>query len=72
MRLTRAEHPFPMPPFMAEPEGYNDVHMEGVAYRWEHPLEPAFSVGALRRQCPGRLPNCPFHHVSQEVDNWRI
>jgi hypothetical protein len=72
-RITRAENPFPHPPFRPHPEGYRDVHMVGVAYKWEHPLELPLAPGSLRRQCHGnRLPRCPFAEIAQEGESWHI
>lgn len=69
----RHPNPFPRNPFIPMPEGYLDVHMDGSAYKWEHPLELPLTPGSLHRQSFGnRLPRCPFRIIPLEEEAWHI
>ena len=56
-----------------EPEGYRDIHMEGVYYKWEHPLELPIVLGSLHRQNhANRLPRSPVRQLSDSDEAWHI
>lgn len=69
----RFPHPFPQMPMIPDPEGYRDLHMSGVYYKWQHPLDLPIVSGSLHRQSyANRLPRCPVLQLNRDEEFWQI